>query len=316
MAIVRDISSTTEGTLRFVHVSDLDQKDQNCSSSLKTSDLVLGNEFDSRQCTTDSLTTDEERRARVIEAVAMAVSDFEERASLMVADQIGGLFEAVSPSFAAMIGCRSDEIVGKSSRWFCIGGLSDDAELHRLRTAMMLRESCTVKLVNRRKSGEMFVNLFHARRVTVGPTWDTQVSFWVATHEDATDVEGSEKLVANAEQSADKLCSVIEEAVQRLALTEEEEEDSDDAEWSDECTSARKIEEDIDTRGNTDKEEEEEDSDDAEWSDECTSAPKIEEDIGTRGNTDKDDSASVGTMWKAALVAALAVGLGAHYVKR
>jgi PAS domain S-box-containing protein len=281
MAIVRDISSTTEGTLRFVHVSDLDQKDQNCSSSLKTSDLVLGNEFDSRQCTTDSLTTDEERRARVIEAVAMAVSDFEERASLMVADKIGGRFEAVSPSFAAMIGCRSDEIVGKSSRWFSIG-LSDDAELHRLRTAMMLRESCTVKFVNRRKSGEMFVNLFHARRVTVGPTWDTQVSFWVATHEDATDVEGSEKLVANAEQSADKLCSVIEEAVQRLALTEEEEEDSDDAEWSDECTSA----------------------------------PKIEEDIDTRGNTDKDDSASVGTMWKAALVAALAVGLGAHYVKR
>eukprot|EP00927_Polykrikos_kofoidii_P063406 TRINITY_DN58217_c0_g1_i1.p1 TRINITY_DN58217_c0_g1~~TRINITY_DN58217_c0_g1_i1.p1 ORF type:complete len:305 (+),score=62.26 TRINITY_DN58217_c0_g1_i1:72-917(+) len=249
-----------------------------------TVDSGVDNKFNSRQSTMASFCTDEERRARVIDIVSATVSSFEERASLMVADESENCFAAVSLAFAAMIGCESRELVGNSCRWISDGTQSDPDELLRLRKALTLGDSCSVRLVNNKKTGELFVNLFHLRRVIVGANAEAQVAFWVAAHEDATGAETCkdlERIVATAEQSADKLCNMIDEAVQSACQHEK-----------------------VYTLSN-----------DSDFSDGYPTESEIDGPMDVRGNIDEDCHLSVRTKWTAVLIAGIAVGAAARCLK-
>mmetsp|Transcript_17370 Transcript_17370/g.40516 ORF Transcript_17370/g.40516 Transcript_17370/m.40516 type:complete len:394 (-) Transcript_17370:23-1204(-) len=85
---------------------------------------------------------------------------------------------AVSDQFEAMTGYRREEVLGKNCRLLNMGCDIDFLDLVNLRIASKTGASFTGVLPNRRKSGEMFLNLLDLRGLTVATNRVTGEELW------------------------------------------------------------------------------------------------------------------------------------------
>lgn len=147
-------------------------------------------EFLSRQCTDiDTLAQYAWSETAVEDAVRAATAEC--RFSVTIGDPrcVDVPLIAVSEEFEAMTGFCREEILGKNCRFLNTGC---ELDLH----GQALRESCrtgapfTALLVNRRKSGEMFLNLLDLRGLTVAnnPRTGEELWFLVGIQADVTGV--------------------------------------------------------------------------------------------------------------------------------
>jgi len=103
---------------------------------------------------------------------------------------------AVSDDFEKMTGYSRAEAVGKNGRFLNTGCDMDPMDQMRLRHAVSAGSEFTSVLVNRRKSGELFLNLLDLSGVTMAqnPCTGEELWFLVGIHFDVTDLGGEEML--------------------------------------------------------------------------------------------------------------------------
>mmetsp|Transcript_118267 Transcript_118267/g.235563 ORF Transcript_118267/g.235563 Transcript_118267/m.235563 type:complete len:371 (-) Transcript_118267:73-1185(-) len=98
---------------------------------------------------------------------------------------------AVSKKFETITGYMSSEVLGKNCRFLNAGCSFDPVDLANLRAACVSGAPFTAILENRRKSGELFLNLLDMRGLTVArsPTTGEDLWFLVGIQVDVTDAE-------------------------------------------------------------------------------------------------------------------------------
>jgi PAS domain S-box-containing protein len=103
---------------------------------------------------------------------------------------------AVSEDFEKMTGYSRAEVLGKNCRFLNTGCDMDPMEQMRLRHAVSTGSEFTSVLVNRRKSGELFLNLLDLSGLTMAqdPCTGEELWFLVGIHFDVTDVGGEDML--------------------------------------------------------------------------------------------------------------------------
>lgn len=95
----------------------------------------------------------------------------------------------VSASYEQMTGYRRKELLGKNPRFLSHGLCVDVEQLSRVRSAVETGLPATACLLNRRKTGELFLNLMHVRGLSVGVDAQTGQDLWffLSVHCDVTD---------------------------------------------------------------------------------------------------------------------------------
>jgi len=98
---------------------------------------------------------------------------------------------AVSTGFEEMTGFCNQEICGKNCRFLNTGCSLSDGDLMRLRHASNTGAPFTALLPNRKKSGEMFVNLLALQGLALAkhPTTGEMLWFCIGIQADVTDLE-------------------------------------------------------------------------------------------------------------------------------
>jgi PAS domain S-box-containing protein len=120
---------------------------------------------------------------------------------------------AASPAFELMTGFSCEEIVGKNCRF-----LNYDCEMD-MEEQMRIRECCrtgahyTCMLMNRRKSGELFMNLLDLRGLRVAVDTETNEEIWylIGIQSDVTElVEDGDATAAIKESHEEELKDIAE----------------------------------------------------------------------------------------------------------
>jgi hypothetical protein len=119
---------------------------------------------------------------------------------------------AVSPEFESMTGFHTSEIIGANCRFLNHNCDMDPGDLMQLRRCSETGAPFTAVIPNRKKSGELFLNLLDLRGLTVGRNPDTGQDLWflIGVQADVTNVSDGEidrghwpelQIVANAIRS-------------------------------------------------------------------------------------------------------------------
>jgi len=108
---------------------------------------------------------------------------------------------AVSDEFEHITGFQREEVLGKNCRFLNNGCQLDPVDLVRLRSCIKTGACFTSVLTNRRKSGELFLNLLDLRGLTVArnPATEKELWFLVGIQADVSDV-ASDLMEANLEE--------------------------------------------------------------------------------------------------------------------
>lgn len=109
---------------------------------------------------------------------------------------------AVSDEFEAMTGFLRHEIIGVNCRFLNQGCDMDPEDLLKLRQASQTGEPFTAILPNRKKSGELFLNLLDLRGLTVAKNPETGEDLWflVGIQADVTDIADEDVVAGHKEQ--------------------------------------------------------------------------------------------------------------------
>jgi PAS domain-containing protein len=101
---------------------------------------------------------------------------------------------AVSKEFLSMTGYDPGEVIGVNCRFLNQGCDMEPAMLMNLRVCVETGEPFTAVLPNRKKSGELFLNLLDLRGLTVAKNPDTGENLWflIGVQADVTDVADGE----------------------------------------------------------------------------------------------------------------------------
>jgi len=126
----------------------------------------------------DEMTSQVVRESSIRSAIRVAVAD--RQVSVSVADPRSpdAYLIAVSDHFETMTGYGRSEILGKNCRFLNAGCKVNQGDLLRLRTAVKTGESFTGVLENRKKSGELFLNLLDLHGLTVARNHSTGDELW------------------------------------------------------------------------------------------------------------------------------------------
>lgn len=126
----------------------------------------------------DEMTSQVVRESSIRKAIRAVVAD--RQVSVSVADPRSrdAYLIAVSDQFETMTGYSRSEILGKNCRFLNAGCNVNQGDLLRLRTAVKTGESFTGVLENRRKSGELFLNLLDLHGLTVARNHSSGDELW------------------------------------------------------------------------------------------------------------------------------------------
>lgn len=102
---------------------------------------------------------------------------------------------AVSTGFESMTGYASEEIIGKNCRFLNKDCALDPAQIEALRRACATGSPFTAVLQNRKKSGELFLNLLDLRGLIVGRNDETGEEFWLLIGAQADVTETAEEML-------------------------------------------------------------------------------------------------------------------------
>lgn len=178
--------------------------EQSTASTLSTPSLaeLSSPEFFSRQCSEIDLKASKVVFETLVkDAFQAVVSDC--HFCVTVADPRDRDFPliAVSDQFEAMTGFSKAELIGKNCRVLNQGCEVDPIDLISLRAACMTGSSFTAVLNNRRKSGEVFLNLLDLRGLTVAqnPMTGEELWFLVGIQADVTNLTQDETDEINKE---------------------------------------------------------------------------------------------------------------------
>ncbi|RYU95362.1 PAS domain S-box protein [Emticicia agri] len=126
---------------------------------------------------------EEENRLRLLESVITNATDAVLITDAEPLDEPGPTIVYVNDSFTKMTGYTREEVIGKNPR-FLQGKNTNQADLARLKKALLNWEHCEMELINYKKNGEEFwINL------SVAPMADNTGSFthWIAIQRDVTE---------------------------------------------------------------------------------------------------------------------------------
>lgn len=126
----------------------------------------------------DEMTSQVVRESSIRKAIRAVVAD--RQVSVSVADPRSpdAYLIAVSDQFETMTGYSRSEILGKNCRFLNAGCNVNQGDLLRLRTAVKTGESFTGVLENRKKSGELFLNLLDLHGLTVARNHSSGDELW------------------------------------------------------------------------------------------------------------------------------------------
>jgi len=129
---------------------------------------------------------------------------------------------AVSKKFETITGYFASEVLGKNCRFLNVGCSVDPVNLANLRAACASGAPFTAILENRRKSGELFLNLLDLRGLTVARTPSTGEDLWFlvgiqvdVTHADMLDVQAN---LAEIHAITSGIRAGLEEELRALAV--------------------------------------------------------------------------------------------------
>mmetsp|Transcript_6519 Transcript_6519/g.15935 ORF Transcript_6519/g.15935 Transcript_6519/m.15935 type:complete len:375 (-) Transcript_6519:181-1305(-) len=131
---------------------------------------------------------------------------------------------AVSDQFEYMTGYGRDEVLGKNCRFLNMGCDIDFLDLVNLRLASKTGASYTGVLPNRRKSGELFLNLLDLRGLTVATNPATGEDLWflVGIQADVTNlqsIDGCSSLLHEMHKVANGIRAQLDKELSALAVS-------------------------------------------------------------------------------------------------
>lgn len=172
--------------------SDSNGSDASTTHSLEE---LSAPEFFEHQCTEiDAMTSRVVRESSIRKAISAAVADGQICVTVANPRSPDASLVAVSEQFEVMTGYSRCEILGKNCRFLNADCNVDAADLLRLRFASETGAPFTGVLENRRKSGELFLNLLDLRGLTVArnPMSGDELWFLIGLQADVTHLETAE----------------------------------------------------------------------------------------------------------------------------
>jgi len=162
----------------------------------------------------DEMTSQVVRESSIRKAIRAVVAD--RQVSVSVADPRSrdAYLIAVSNQFETMTGYSRSEILGKTCRFLNAGCNVNQGDLVRLRTAVKTGESFTGVLENRRKSGELFLNLLDLHGLTVARNHASGDELWFLV---GIQVDVSELSPCAMEEAEKEIHRVANDIRQKLA---------------------------------------------------------------------------------------------------
>lgn len=162
----------------------------------------------------DEMTSQVVRESSIRKAIRAVVAD--RQVSVSVADPRSrdAYLIAVSNQFETMTGYSRSEILGKNCRFLNAGCNVNQGDLVRLRTAVKTGESFTGVLENRRKSGELFLNLLDLHGLTVARNHASGDELWFLV---GIQVDVSELSPCAMEEAEKEIHRVANDIRQKLA---------------------------------------------------------------------------------------------------
>lgn len=162
----------------------------------------------------DEMTSQVVRESSIHKAIRAVVAD--RQVSVSVADPRSrdAYLIAVSNQFETMTGYSRSEILGKNCRFLNAGCNVNQGDLVRLRTAVKTGESFTGVLENRRKSGELFLNLLDLHGLTVARNHASGDELWFLV---GIQVDVSELSPCAMEEAEKEIHRVANDIRQKLA---------------------------------------------------------------------------------------------------
>ena len=158
--------------------------------------------------------TEQKRQAeqvRLLQSVVVNTNDAVIVTEAEPIDDPGPRIIYVNEAFTRISGYQPEEVLGKTPR-ILQGPKTDQAELHKVRTALSSWRPVTVEVVNYRKDGSEFWNEFSLVPVANTQGWYTH---WIAVQRDTTGRKGVEQALR---QSEERFRSLIENALDIIMI--------------------------------------------------------------------------------------------------
>lgn len=150
-------------------------------------------------------------QVRLLQSVVVNTNDAVIITEAEPIDEPGPRIIYVNKAFTQITGYQPEEVLGKTPR-ILQGPKTDQAELHKVRTALSNWQAVTVEVVNYRKDGSEFWNEF-----SLVPVADTQgwYTHWIAVQRDTT---GRKRVEQALRQSEERFRSLIENALDIIMI--------------------------------------------------------------------------------------------------
>ncbi|MEO1351460.1 MAG: PAS domain S-box protein [Cyanobacteria bacterium J06635_15] len=148
---------------------------------------------------------------RLLQSVVVNTNDAVIVTEANAIDEPGPRILYVNEAFTRITGYKPAEVLGKTPR-ILQGPKTDQAQLHKVRTALSRWEPVTVEVINYRKDGSEFWNEFSLVPVADAKGWYTH---WIAVQRDATERKTVEQALR---QSEERFRSLIENALDIIMI--------------------------------------------------------------------------------------------------
>jgi len=112
-------------------------------------------------------------KLRIQQAFCDAVAAQEQSVTISIPTMYEPTVLMASHGFGELTGYRVEEILGSTYRFLNNDCMNNPEDLHRLRLALKREEPVTTIQINRRKSGDLFVNFLHIQGVSVARLKDS-----------------------------------------------------------------------------------------------------------------------------------------------
>lgn len=158
--------------------------------------------------------TEQKQRAeqlRLLQSVVVNTNDAVIITEAEPIDAPGPRILYVNEAFTRITGYQPEEVLGQTPR-ILQGAKTDQAELHKVRTALSRWEPVTVEVINYRKDGSEFWNEFSLVPVADSQGWYTH---WIAVQRDTTGRKRTEQALR---QSEERFRSLIEQALDIIMI--------------------------------------------------------------------------------------------------
>ena len=158
--------------------------------------------------------TEQKQRAeqlRLLQSVVVNTNDAVIITEAEPIDAPGPRILYVNEAFTQITGYQPEEVLGQTPR-ILQGAKTDQAELHKVRTALSCWQPVTVEVINYRKDGSEFWNEFSLVPVADSQGWYTH---WIAVQRDTTGRKRAEQALRQSEQ---RFRSLIENALDIIMI--------------------------------------------------------------------------------------------------